>query len=66
MESDKDRKLRLRLQAVRNDPQGWIDCGDYLEKFDPDTNHVFRRKKPKVSQTPHQDRFKSLKRGLER
>jgi predicted transcriptional regulator len=45
-ESEKEKELRLRLNALRNDPQGWEDHGSYLTKFDPETRTTLRKAKP--------------------
>jgi biotin operon repressor len=45
-ETEKDKELRLRLKALRDDPVGWEDHGSYLTKFDPDTRTTLRKIKP--------------------
>lgn len=45
-ETEKEKELRLRLNALRNDPVGWEDHGTYLTKFDPETRTTLRKAKP--------------------
>lgn len=62
----RDDELARKLKRAQNDPEGWIDRGTYLEKWDDETRHTLRRRKPLTltqaqpeKPIPFRDRFKA-------
>ena len=44
-ETDKEKEIRLHLEAVRRDPHGWEDHGEFLTKWDEKTRTTLRKPK---------------------
>lgn len=45
MKKEDEEKYQARLKQLQNESEGWEDKGSHLEKWDPDTRTVLRKRK---------------------